>query len=328
MRQFECRKSNKEDEMKRAVLKVLVGSVVAINAIAGVYTLDIKKGWNFLGAKKDIVAEEIAKDGNVTEILAFENGKWITWKAGEKNNELKVIFAGSGFLVNSKNDTKVEVTALNDEIVTFQNGKVIFQIPFDDVKKLYIDDEPFDASKEKDIKIEKKDRERFTIAISPKSALEGVHNFMIETKDGVKISKDLEIEFSRTKASRYWSFSTFYGYCGTRSTKSLSKIKQLLYKSTKYASDWAVDLYHSGKGDVYFGEACRRHDECYTGQWGRKYCDERLYHDLKYECRKVYGYEPKTWREKASLGACLYKAWVYYQLVRMGGDDAYKEAAR
>ncbi len=303
--------------MKRAVLGVLVGSVVAINAIAVVYTLDIKKGWNFLGAKKDIVAEDIAKDGNVTEILAFEDGKWITWKAGEKNNELKVIFAGTGFLVNSKNDTKVEVTALNDEIVTYQNGKVIFHIPFDDVKKLYIDNEPFDAVNNKDIKIDKKDKERFTIAISPQSALEGVHNFMIETKDGVKISKDLEIDFSKNKASRYWSFSHSYGYCGTR-TNGL----------TKYASDWAVDIYHSGKGDVYFGDACRRHDECYENQWGKSYCDSRFYYDLKRACRRVYGYHPRTWREKASLGACLYKAWIYYKTVYLFGGNAYREAAR
>jgi len=302
--------------MKRLMFSLFIGTMIAVGSVAGTYVLDIQKGWNFLGAKADMIADEIGLDKNITEILAFENGKWITWKAGQKDNELKVIFAKTGFWVNSKENVKIEITVLNDKLVSYSNAKVKFQVPLERVKKLYIDDQMVEE-KDHDIKIDKKEIENFTILLSSTSELEGVHNFTVETVDGVKISKDIEISFKSDKMIRGWSFSTSYGYCGSR-TNGLSR----------YASDWVVDLYHSGKGDVYIGNACRRHDSCYQNQWGKSYCDSRFYSDMKNQCRRVYGYNPRTWREKASLGACLYKAWTYYKAVVYGGYSAYQEAGR
>ncbi len=303
--------------MKRTI-SAICSILLAGNLIAGTHIIKLHKGWNFLGAKTDMIVDELVtnSEGNITEILAYENGKWVNWKAGAKNNELNVLLAGTGFLVNSKNDLEVEITSVNDKLVSYSNGKVIFKVPLERVKNLYIDDQIV-TEENPDIKIDKKEIENFTVLISSESGLEGVRNFTIETVDGTKISKDIEINFKNDKMIRGWSFSTSYGYCGSK-TNWISK----------YASDWAVDIFKSGRGDVYLGEACRKHDECYENQLGKSYCDRKFYYDMKDACWSNFDYNPKTWREKASLRACLYKAWAYYKAVALKGYDAYKNAAK
>ncbi len=298
--------------MKRQLVALLTGSLIAASTLAGTHVLNIHKGWNFLGAKFDMIADELGNDKNITEIISFKDGKWVYWQQNKKDNDLKVIFAGEGLLIKSKEDIKLKVKSINDELISFSNAKVRFKIPLDEVKSLYIDNDLIDLSKNQDIKIDQKDIENFTVILSSEGISEGIHNFKVEMKDGTTISKDLDINFRKYKMARDWSFSTTYGYCGSK-TKSI----------TKYASDWAVDLYNTGKGDVYFGDVCRRHDECYENKWGKDYCDSRFYRELKSACRNTYGYYPQNWRERAALATCLYKAWLYYLGVRAGGNSAY-----
>jgi len=300
--------------MKKKYLSLFVGAMLTIGSTAGAYTLDIEKGWNLLGAKTDIIAEEISKNKNITEIRVMENGEWINWKSDQKDSKLKVIFANTGFLVKSKEDVTVDVSFLDNESVSIYNNKVKFKIPVDSVSKFYIDDELLDLSQNQSIKIDKNDSEHFTIIIPIDSEYEGMHNFMVETKNGTSISKDLEVKFSKSKTSRAWTLSNSYGYCGSKANSI-----------TKYISDWVVDLYRTGKGNVYIGDSCKRHDQCYANQWGKNYCDSRFYSDMKDDCRSKYNYNPKNWRERASMGACLYKTWIYYNGVKYGGKSAYGE---
>jgi len=80
--------------------------------------------------------------------------------------------------------------------------------------------------------------------------------------------------------------------------------------------------------DAHFGNACRKHDECYCnpGQ-SRESCDDALFLHLIWEC--FVAYPMKKWWWPPTLAAflvCEGAAWVYYAAVRGWGNEAYEKA--
>lgn len=72
-----------------------------------------------------------------------------------------------------------------------------------------------------------------------------------------------------------------------------------------------------------FTSACNNHDRCYgvLGQ-SRENCDNIFYNEMVDRCDSTYS----NWWEEVSLQACFTNANLYYEAVRRGGGDAYREA--
>ena len=90
-------------------------------------------------------------------------------------------------------------------------------------------------------------------------------------------------------------------------------------------SGWNTDVVRDEYWDVSFHEACKHHDVCYeTCGVTKAHCDDTFYEEMNVVCKDTYP-DPADLAEKS---ACMAGALLYYDAVRVAGEDAFNEAQK
>ena len=115
-------------------------SVVTAFAITslGAYQINLKQGWQLLGALEDINVTKVFNNSNINAVWYYSDGKWYTYLPNnstlmqnlpENIGKLSFLHKGVGFWVNSLSDLYINIanmpdknnTIINDDNVGYNN---------------------------------------------------------------------------------------------------------------------------------------------------------------------------------------------------------------
>ncbi len=95
-----------------------------------------------------------------------------------------------------------------------------------------------------------------------------------------------------------------------------------VWGGTKCGSRWTEvivpDAFTSPMGGVDFSQSCAIHDQCYTKQKGRGFCDRQIHNNLKIQCRRAFPQKNNHLRAE-----CLSYTNLYFHTISQFGTIGY-----